>query len=191
VPYGPQLATLGRISRGLQAIADEAIDLLRQYAHFLEDGLVVNAAFFANRAGRSFSTSSDLADFLIIEENLAPGEAEQIASITISRARDQGLEAAGITVDLIDGAAMMVIGRELKVEFEAISRYLAPRRFIERRTTLGSPAPAVMRTFIAHRLQDHADRNNRIAERAMRIEAAYAELQQTADTVAAELRESV
>ena len=46
---------------------------------------------------------------------------------------------------------MMVIGRELKVEFEAISRYLAPRRFIERRTAVGAPSPDAVRTFVAHR----------------------------------------
>ena len=164
--YGPQLASLGRIAYGLDAIITEATGLAAEVARFLEDGLVVNAAYFSNRAGRSFSTSSDLADFLILEEQLMPGEAEQIAALTISRARDQGLEAAGITVDLIDGAAMMVIGRELKVEFEAISRYLAPRRFVERRTALGSPSPDSMRTFVAHRRQDHNERNERMDKRA-------------------------
>jgi argininosuccinate lyase len=180
VPYGPQLASLGRIAYGLDAISDEATDLLAQVAHFLEEGLVVNAAYFSNRAGRSFSTSSDLADFLIIEERLTPADAEQIASLTISRARDQGLEAAGITPDLIDGAALMVIGRELKVEFETISRYLAPRRFVERRTVLGAPSPEAMRTFVSHRRQDHNDRNAGIDQRRERLERARASLQQVA-----------
>jgi argininosuccinate lyase len=172
VAYGPQLASLGRIAYGLDAITTEATALAAEVAHFLEDGLIVNAAYFSNRAGRSFSTSSDLADFLILEEQLMPGEAEQIAALTISRARDQGLEAAGITVDLIDGAALMVIGRELKVEFEAISRYLAPRRFVERRTALGSPSPESMRTFVAHRRQDHNERNERMEKRRNHIRAA-------------------
>jgi len=191
VTYGPQLATLARIARGVHAIAGEAIELLRQFAHFLEDGLIVNAGYFANRAGRSFSTSSDLADFLILEEHLAPGEAEQIATLTISRARDQGLEAAGITVDLIDGAAMMVIGRELKVEFEAISRYLAPRRFIERRSVLGAPSPATMRTFLTHRAQDEAERDARLSERRKRVQMAVLEMRTAGESMATELRESV
>jgi argininosuccinate lyase len=180
VPYGPQLASLGRIAYGLDAIGEEAIDLAAQVAHFLEEGLVVNVAYFSNRAGRSFSTSSDLADFLIVEERLTPADAEQIAALTISRARDQGLEAAGITADLIDGAAMMVIGRELKVEFEAISRYLAPRRFVQRRGALGAPSPEAMRTFVDHRWQDHNERNAGIDQRWERLERARTSLLQVA-----------
>ena len=180
VGYGPQLASLGRLAYGLDAIGTESAGLISEVAHFLEDGLLVNAAYFSNRAGRSFSTSSDLADFLIIEERLTPSEAEQIAALTISRARDQGLEAAGITADLIDGAAMMVIGRELKVEFEAISRYLAPRRFIERRTALGAPSPDAVRTFVAHRRQDHNERNERMDSRWSHLESAAASLRSAA-----------
>ena len=176
VAYGPQLASLGRISYGFDAITTEATNLVGETAHFLEEGLVVNAAYFSNRAGRSFSTSSDLADFLILEEQLLPGDAEQIAALTISRARDQGLEASGITVDLIDGAALMVIGRELKVEFEAISRYLAPRRFVERRTALGSPSPDSMRRFVRHRRQDHNERNERMEQRRRHLQDAESAL---------------
>jgi len=180
VDYGPQLASLGRLAYGLDAIGTESTGLVSEVAHFLEAGLVVNAAYFSNRAGRSFSTSSDLADFLILEERLTPSEAEQIAALTIARARDQGLEAAGITADLIDGAAMMVIGRELKVEFEAISRYLAPRRFIERRTALGAPSPDAVRTFVAHRRQDHNERNERMDQRRATVESAAGTLRSAA-----------
>jgi argininosuccinate lyase len=187
VSYGPQLAALGRIAYGVDAIAIEAIALAVEVARFLEEGLVVNASNFSNRAGRGFSTSSDLADFLMIEEQLAPSEAEQIAALTISRARDQGLEASGITVDLIDGAALMVIGRELKVEFEAISRYLAPRRFIERRTAVGAPSPDSTRTFVAHRRQGHNDRNERMARVAARFAIAHNSLQAIIREAAASL----
>lgn len=185
VSYAPQLASLGRIAYGLDAIAAEAIGLGDEVAHFLEDGLGVNASYFSNRAGRGFSTSSDLADFLMIEEQLSPSDSEQIAALTISRARDQGLEAAGITVDLIDGAALMVIGRELKVEFEAISRYLAPRRFIERRTAVGAPSPESTRMFVAHRRQDHNERNTRIEQVRTRFDSATSSLQAIAREAAA------
>jgi argininosuccinate lyase len=191
VTYGPQLAALGRLARGIQTVGSEALQLLRQCARFLEEGLVVNAAYFSNRAGRSFSTSSDLVDFLIIEEQLTPAAAEQIATLTISRARDQGLEAAGITSDLIDGAAMMVIGRELKVEFEAISRYLAPRRFIERRTVVGAPSPPTMRIYIQHRRQDLDERNQAALERTSRIADAMASVRQTAESIANDVHTAV
>jgi hypothetical protein len=88
-----------------------------------------------------FSTSSDLAIFLMLEEQIDPSSAERIAAMTVARAREQGVEASGITQDLIDAAALLVLGRELKVEFEAISRYLAPRRFVERAALQGGSGP--------------------------------------------------
>ena len=121
-----------------------AVDAVRE----LVAGMEVNRALLANRANRGLITSGDLVDFLMAEEQLDPASARGIAALTVARARDQGIEAAGITPELIDGAALLVIGRELKVEFEAISRYLAPRRFIERRTATGAPSPAATRAYL-------------------------------------------
>ena len=50
---------------------------------------------------------------------------------------------------MIDSAAVMVIGQELKVEMETLGRYLAPRRFIERRQVSGSPASEKTREWLA------------------------------------------
>jgi hypothetical protein len=110
----------------------------------------------------------------MIEEQIEPGAAQNIAALTISRAREQGLEASGITAELIDGAALLVIGREIKVEFEAISRYLAPRRFIERRTASGAPAPAMVRAHLdaeRARLAQDVQRQAGAAERLARADA--------------------
>ncbi len=60
----------------------------------------------------------------------------------------QNLEVSGITQDMIDSAAMMTIGREIKVEMETLGRYLAPRRFLERRQVTGSPAAGMTREWI-------------------------------------------
>jgi len=115
----------------------------------MKDALFVNRAYFANRAGRSLVTVSDLVDFLMIEEQLDPAAARSITSLTLTRMRESGIESSGITAEMLDTAAMMTIGRELKVEFEAISRYLAPRRFVERRNVTGGPAPSAVRSWLA------------------------------------------
>ena len=146
-PYAPSLARLddlaGRIQRTLTSATD-ALSACRDLIGTVD----VNRAYLANRAGRGFSTSSDLAIFLMLEEQIDPSSAERIAAMTVARAREQGVEASGITQDLIDAAALLVLGRELKVEFEAISRYLAPRRFVERRGLQGGPAPAETRAYL-------------------------------------------
>jgi hypothetical protein len=50
---------------------------------------------------------------------------------------------------MIDSAALMLIGREVKVEIETLGRYLAPRRYIERRQVTGSPAAEQLRAWLA------------------------------------------
>jgi argininosuccinate lyase len=107
-----------------------------------------NRAYFANRAGRGLSTSGDLAYFLMEEEQIDPASARKTATMAARRAREEGIEASGFTADLIDSAALLVIGREIKPEFERMNRYLAPRRFVERRTSLGAASPASTRAYL-------------------------------------------
>jgi argininosuccinate lyase len=134
-------------------VADSAIGqldvLMERTAYLMERALLVNRAALANRAGRDFVTAGDLGDFLMIEEQIEPQAARTIAGMVIARAREAGLEASGITVEMIDTAALLVIGREIKVEFETISKYLAPRRYIERRNQTGGPAPSAMKSWLA------------------------------------------
>jgi argininosuccinate lyase len=111
-------------------------------------GLEVNRAYLANRAGRDHTTTSDLADFLMLEEGLDPGSARNIALMTVRQAMSQGIEASGITPAMIDSHALLVIGRELGIEAEAIGRALAPRRFLEKRTVPGGPAPDATRDYL-------------------------------------------
>jgi argininosuccinate lyase len=163
--YAPATGITDALLQQTDDLLHDATALLNRVAALMTDGLEFNRALLANRAGRSFSTISDLADFLMIEEQLEPATARAVAGLTYSRATEYGVEASGITPEMIDGAAMLTLGRELKVEFEAISRYLAPRRFIERRTATGAPSPAATRAWL-DRVRDalSADRQWREAE---------------------------
>ena len=107
----------------------------------------------------TFVTAGDLADFLILEEGVSPAAAREIAALTASRAADDGLEASGINPGIIDGAALLVLGRELGVEIERLGAFLAPRRYIEKRTLLGGPSPVAVREYLAgERTQLESDR---------------------------------
>jgi argininosuccinate lyase len=123
-------------------------DLLTRATTLIEGGVEVNRAYLANRAGRDHTTTSDLADFLMLEEGIDPGAARNIALMTVRQAMSQGIEASGITPAMIDANALLVIGRELGVEIEAIGRALAPRRFLEKRVVPGGPAPDATRDYL-------------------------------------------
>jgi argininosuccinate lyase len=149
LPWGPVIAQSGAILSAIDEATSGLDVLLERTTALMRDALIVNRAALANRAGRAFVTSADIADFLIVEEGIEPGPARAIAGIVLNRARETGLEISAVTPEMIDTAALMVIGREIKVEFEAISRYLAPRRFIERRNLTGGPAPSAVRSWLA------------------------------------------
>jgi argininosuccinate lyase len=127
------------------------------FATIVSSQMEINRAWLARTAGYALVTSGDLIDFFMAEEGIDPSSARDIAALTSTRALQEGLEASAITPAMIDSAALIVIGRELGIEIERLGAYLAPRRFIEKRTVLGGPAPATIREYLAadrHRLEE-------------------------------------
>lgn len=148
-PYGP-LGTAASIPFALaETMHGEVMTVLVESRTFIRDGLIVNRAYLGNRAGRDYTTAGDLAAFLMTEEQVPPASARSIAALVLSQIQKAGLEVSGITQDMIDTAALLTIGREIKVEIEALGRFLAPRRFLERREVTGSPAPGMTRVWLA------------------------------------------
>jgi len=146
--YGPvgALATLILTTAG--ELNERIPTTLDRTGHLLSEGVMINRAYLGNRSGRAHTTGGDLAGFLMTEEALPPSAARGIASMVLGQLEAQNLEVSGITQDMIDSAAMMTIGREIKVEMETLGRYLAPRRFLERRQVTGSPAASMTREWI-------------------------------------------
>lgn len=139
LPYGPIGIAWSAIEPVVTHVMGAGERVLSETAAALDQALIVNRAYLANRAGRMYSTASDLAAFLIEDQQLSPSNAERMAGLAIATLKERSMEAAQITPDIIDAAAVLVIGQELKVEMETLGRYLAPRRYIERRDVLGSP----------------------------------------------------
>jgi argininosuccinate lyase len=144
-PLGEAHASALAIGERLLGEHAAALDEVRL---FLTEGVLVNRAWLGNRAGRGHTTLGDLAMFLMTEEQLPPAAARAIASIVASRLDEQQLESSDVTQEMVDSAALMVIGREVKVEFERLGRYLAPRRFLERRIASGTPASESLRAYL-------------------------------------------
>ena len=173
------MATGGERATGVPAV-------LARTSGLLTDGLLLNRAYFGNRAGRAYTTGSDLAAFLMTEEALSPTAARTIAAMVLGQLEERGLEVTGIAQDMIDTAAMLVIGREVKVEMETLGRYLAPRRFLERRPVTGSPAPAMTREWLASEREHHDRASSWLTDQRSRIERALASLTATISEAAAE-----
>lgn len=149
ISYGP-LGTAHDVVIDAAARAGGAVSDALEFSRELIDGaLIVNRAYLGNRAGRDYTTAPDLAAFLMTEEQIPPVAARRIAVLVLAGLKESGLEVSGITPDAIDSAALMTIGREIKVEMETLGRFLAPRRYLERRQVTGSAAPDMTRAWLA------------------------------------------
>jgi argininosuccinate lyase len=137
------------LAQQAQTLLPEMASLFDEIREFLGSGMMINRAYLGNRAGRGYTTAGDLAAFLMTEEQLPPAAARGIASIVAGKLSEQSLETSAVTQEMIDSAALMLIGREVKVEIETLGRYLAPRRYIERRQVTGSPAAEQLRAWLA------------------------------------------
>lgn len=169
LPFGPLGAATDWIAHDLSAFTDRAAAQFVRVDELFRSALTVNRAYLANRAGRDYTTSNDLAAFLMTEEQLPPSVARNIAGLTMRRLQEESLEISSIAPEHVDMAAMMVIGRELKVEMETLGRWFAPRRFLERRLVEGSPAPARTREWIEREREANQQAVERVASRRLSI----------------------
>jgi argininosuccinate lyase len=138
-----RLALFTRVEQTLRA----ATDTCRLLARVLETA-EVNRALAAARANRGFATSSELADLLTVDHKLPPADARRIAEQVVVEALEASREINTLKPEHVDSVALREIGRELGIEPEMLSRCLAPKRFLERRATLGGPAPNAVRAAL-------------------------------------------
>ncbi len=169
LPYGPLGVATDWIADDVIALVSSTGEQFAAVDELFRTSMTVNRAYLANRAGRGYTTSNDLAAFLMSEEQVPPAVASNIAGLAIRRLREENLEVSSINPEHVDMAAMMVIGRELKVEMETLGRWFAPRRFLERRLVEGSPAPAKTREWIERERATNQQAIERIASRRFQI----------------------
>lgn len=176
LPFGPLGDAGDTLAQGAARAMQEATRVCQTFAMLVSGPLDFNRAWLARNAGRSLMTAGDLAAILVAEEGLSQVAARDIAALVTERARDEGLEASAVTPGHIDAAAMLVIGRELGVEIERLGAYLAPRRFIEKRSVQGGPAPVAVRELLDIESQRVARDQADLEARQRRIAAARDEL---------------
>jgi len=145
----------------------------------------VHRPLLAKRAGRYFSTTMDLVDLLAIDFEIPYLDAFAIVQRVIQTAVERGLDTTDLTPELIDAATLQVIGQELGTELEMLHRVLAPRRFVERRSGLGGPAPATVHAYLERERLAQGRDAGWIEETRGRIRKALAEMDQRARAVEA------
>lgn len=175
------MAEISRLLDRLDLAFDTTRKLIERFRIFLNREIAFNRAYLANRANRNHTTVGELADYLMLEEQIPPAQARAMTARVMAQLDDEGLETSGITSAMIDTAGMLVLGRELGIEFESLSKYLAPRRFIERRGGFGGPAPSATREWLTREQATLASDRAWIAERRASLASAASAMRALAE----------
>jgi argininosuccinate lyase len=175
-PYGDTQDVEDELMMPLLQLTDVSwgvIDLFTAVFATLE----VNREHLRARADAGFTTATELADTLVREKGLAFRTAHHIVATVVKTAVAAKRESSSITVDDVEAAAQAVLGHKLELSEALVRDALDPQRFIERRTILGGPAPATMRTSLAKVQATLADDQAWLQERKAQLASAESSLQ--------------
>jgi argininosuccinate lyase len=136
--------------------ASEAADGLCRLLAAVVGTMEVDKGLLLQRAGRGYSTATELADTLVRERGLSFRRAHAVTTAVVELAVSEGIGADCISPGLVDRAAEGVIGEPLGLSRGLISRALDPVRFVETRALPGGPATGQMRRALEERRTAHA-----------------------------------
>jgi argininosuccinate lyase len=108
----------------------------------------VNKERMLELARGNFCTISELSDEIYRQRGLAYRTAHGIAAHVVNYMVKEKLLATDITSQMVDEAAVKVIGKPLNIPDQAVKESLDPVTFVERRTLVGGPAPKEVKRMI-------------------------------------------
>lgn len=98
----------------------------------------------------SFSCTTDLADFLVVKEEISFREAHQIVGKMVLVILDQNQGPKAITETLLARISEEVIGREILLSDDTLKQVLDPVYVVEKRTHTGGPSPTEVERMLSN-----------------------------------------
>lgn len=92
-------------------------------------------------ADTNFCTATELADEIVRTEQVSFRQAHQIVGSVVGEAVNLGLDASGITPEMLDKAALKFAGRTFSWTNEQLTRALDSKYSVEMKRSLGAAAP--------------------------------------------------
>lgn len=141
IPYGDTQDIEDEIMPPMMASLSCARDVLQLYRAVFAS-LEIDRAAMAERAGRSFMTTTELADGLVREAGLPFRTAHGLVARLVRRAAEEGLDSNQLDVGMLQEIAQSELGRPLEFSREQFERSLDPGHFVRTRDGVGGVAPA-------------------------------------------------
>jgi len=135
--------------------------------------------------GASFIIATELADVMVKEAGIPFRAAHQVTGRVVRKAIERGIKASEITLELIQEASREVLRKELNLTKRQVAEAIDPRLNVERRNSVGGPAPAEVFRMINDRTKDLRLTEERQKKRLQAYSEAKARTEQEIDKLLA------
>jgi argininosuccinate lyase len=162
--------------------ANSAVGSLVTMAGLIET-LTVNRDVMARRALEGYSTVTELTDEIVRSKDLSFRQSHHIVGMVVRNAIQAGLMANKITSQMVDDAAIQVVGHPLGLQKEAVEKALDPAENVQVRDIIGGPAPKEVKRMIASGWTILQADQDRMVSRNAKLADAAAALQHRIDQI--------
>ncbi|RPJ31889.1 MAG: argininosuccinate lyase [Planctomycetaceae bacterium] len=136
------------------------------------NNLIVKKDIMLRHAQRGFSTATELAAFLFRETHLPLRVAHAIVGESVHEVWEKGGTATDINTDVVDRAAVQIIGKPLQLAPKGLARALDATHFVEAHKSQGAVAPKEVHRMVTRRRQNLKKAQDRHAKRCEALKAA-------------------
>ncbi|KAJ6787344.1 hypothetical protein PWT90_06343 [Aphanocladium album] len=130
---------------GIPSHLDQALETTSDMlilAGLVASEVQVNDARVKEVLGESWSTTSNLADFLMQNRGLSIRQAHGVVARLVRMCRETGLSKGQVTADMLEEASLISLGQKVEMTEEDLHEALDPESFVRTRTSAGSVGPA-------------------------------------------------
>ncbi len=153
-------------------------------ARLLVDSCTPNRESMLRKVERNFSTLTDVADLLVRECKISFREAHHVAGAAVRIALDRGIDACDIDRDVLESAALSILGRKLGISAQLALTCGDPTKSIQERRSRGGASPGEIARIHERASQQLAGDQASLAGRIEALQRARQTLKSTVATLA-------
>ena len=161
-------------------LLDDSVNELLQSLHITDrvvDTLKINAERMEENLGSAYITATELADVMVREAGIPFRAAHQIVGSLVRRAIEERLKLSEVPLNMINEISQEIRGAELELTEESLRDATDPRTNVERRASIGGPAPIEVGRMADDRLRKVKDAEKRRTDRLSGYEKAHQRLE--------------
>lgn len=175
-----EMSHIGRVAVG--CMDEQVIPALRHLKGMMPT-LTINKDLARERAGAYFTQGTNLADAIAREKNLSFRTAHRIVGVLTREAVKRNIKPAGITLEMVDQAALEILGHPIGLDAKTLGDALDPEVIVKRRKGTGSTGPEMIARAIANQKKAIANDREWLDGKQALLKNAEEKLMRAVDTI--------